>query len=479
MKKQDIKINFIYQILYNFIIMVIPLIITPILTRRLEGVEIGKFTYSRSIASYFVVFSMMGIIKYGQRVISQNIDNNIKLRKAFWSLFYVHIFFSIVGIIMYVLMCIFIIKNQKLFWIQGIYVASSLFDITWLYYGLENFKEVVIKNAFIKIIETALYILCIKSPDDIILYSFINCSSFFLCQLILIPKALKIVKVIHIEWHECYVHIKPIIFFAIAVIGISLYTVFDTTLLGVFSTNKNVAFYEYSNRIAKLPLAGASIIGTVLFPHVCKLVSQNNMFEQKKYMEFSIVIISLIGSASFWGLLIVGRPLAKLYLGEDFSECGPIIIALAPLVYIIGIGDIVRTQFMIPNKMDKEYIISILINAIVNIILSTVLIIKLPKDFQVYGAVVGTISAETIGMCYQLFLCRKFTSVNTILKIMTFSFFIGGIMYIILKFFTFNIEWDIKSLCMTVIIGAVIFSPMALLYIHFFKKYFDSKILEN
>lgn len=478
-KDSSVKSNFIYQVLYNCVTMVIPLVVTPFLTRALLENKIGEFTYSRSIASYFVLFAMLGIVKYGQRVISQNRGNEIRLRKAFWSLYSIHVAFSLIALIVYYIVVLFISDNRTLYCIQGIYVLSALFDITWLYYGLENFRGVVVRNAIIKIVEALLYIFLIKTPDDIYLYAVINSSVFLLSQMVLMPGAICEIKPIHVNWSECKEHIKPLMVFAVAAIGITLYTVFDTTLLGFFSTKDNVAFYEYSNRIAKIPLAVASVIGTVLFPRACKLVAENSIEEQRKYLGFSMIIVSIVGAVSFWGLLIVGEPLAKLYLGENFGVCGPIIGALSSLVYIVGIGDVVRTQLMIPNGMDKQYIISITLSAVTNLILSTIFIVNFPKEIQVYGAVIGTIAAEFVGMLYQLIVCRKFISLNKLLKTVILTCATGAIMYIILRAIIVSIQWSIASLAIVIVIGAVIFIPLILVYILLFEKDFRKVLFKR
>ena len=330
----------------------------------------------------------------------------------------------------------------------------------------------MIRNAVIKIIESALYILLIKSPEDIYLYALINCSAFLLSQMVLMPGAIKEIRPISVRWEECRVHIKPLMVFGVAVIGISLYTVFGTTLLGLFSTKDNVAFYEYSNRIARIPLAVASVIGTVLFPRVCKLVAQNNIEEQKKYLNISMVVVCIVGSVSFWGLLVVGEPLAKLYLGDSFSECGPIISALSSLVYIIGIGDVIRTQLMIPSGMDKAYVTSFMLSAVVNLLISTILIINFPKEIQVYGAVIGTIVAEFIGMIFQLILCRSFISIKKLMQTVVLTSIIGWIMYAVLRVIIANIQWSVGTLAMVIAIGAMIFIPLTLVYIFIFEKDF-------
>ena len=480
MKKGSIKSNFLYQVLYNLVTTVIPLIVTPFLTRSLLEYELGRFTYTRSIAAYFVTFSMMGIVKYGQRVISQSADDENMLRKSFWSLMLVHSCFSLIALLAYSFAGIFIIHNNKdLFWIQSIYVLSSLFNITWLFYGLENFRIVAIRNTIVKIVEAVLYILFIKSPKDIVLYALINCFIVLISQLMVIPAALRRIKPVRVEWKECKEHIKPLLVFAIAVVGIQLYTIFDTTLLGIFSSNENVAFYDYSDRIVKFPLIVASIIGTVLFPRACRLAAQNNYEEQKKYMNCSMIIVSLIGAASFWGLAVIGSPLAVMYLGENFKNCGPYIFALSPLVFVVSIGDVIRTQFMIPNGMDKEYIRSIIINAVTNLVLSTALILTLPKEFQIYSAIIGTISAETVGMMYQLALCRNFISIKRLVRTTFCSFAIGGVMGAVIKVISLKIEWTVISLIAIVAIGAIVFISLSIGYVFVFEKDFKRMILRR
>lgn len=53
-KKESIKSSFIFQSLYQIIILVIPLIISPYLTRILGSESLGIYTYVNSIASYFI-----------------------------------------------------------------------------------------------------------------------------------------------------------------------------------------------------------------------------------------------------------------------------------------------------------------------------------------------------------------------------------------------------------------------------------------
>ncbi|RGS74956.1 flippase, partial [Coprococcus sp. AF21-14LB] len=69
--------------MYQGLILIVPLILSPCLTRTLQETAIGIYSYTNSIAYYFVILSLLGISRHGQRIISQSSENSIELRKNF------------------------------------------------------------------------------------------------------------------------------------------------------------------------------------------------------------------------------------------------------------------------------------------------------------------------------------------------------------------------------------------------------------
>ena len=107
MKKQSLSKNMVFQFLYQGLILVIPLVLSPYLTRTLRETAIGVYSYTNSIAYYFVILAMLGISRHGQRTISVNAEDESSLRRAFWSLFTVHVLVSILVLVIYLLFVIF------------------------------------------------------------------------------------------------------------------------------------------------------------------------------------------------------------------------------------------------------------------------------------------------------------------------------------------------------------------------------------
>ena len=76
---KSIKMNFIYNLGYQVLTFLTPLITTPYLSRVLGAEKTGLYSFSYSIAYYFVLFAMLGLNNYGNREIAK-VRDDIELR---------------------------------------------------------------------------------------------------------------------------------------------------------------------------------------------------------------------------------------------------------------------------------------------------------------------------------------------------------------------------------------------------------------
>ena len=475
MHKQSIKSNMLLQGLYQVLILGAPLIISPYLTRTLGADALGVYSYSNSIAYYFVIFAMLGISRHGQREIASSSSNESDLRKTFWSLFLVHIIVSCISVLAYAAyILLFVKKNTLVFWAQGLYVLSALFDITWFFYGIEQFKSVVIKNTIIKVVELSLIFSFIKSPSDILLYTIIMTCSILLGQLIMLPQAVGLVPPIKVRKEDVVKHIKPLFVLGISVVAVTLYTVFDKTLLGIMLNMSSVSFYEYANKIVSVPKSILGVISTVLFPRVCKMVDLDDNTGLRKFFNESLFLTSLFGFCFMFVLAGVARTFAPIYFGEDFRICGNVIIAMSPVIVIVAIGDLIRTQLMISKHKDSQFIICLIVNAVVNIILSILLI----KPLGIYGAVVGSVSAELCGLLLESYCCKEDIVVKDFVKEVAPFLIIGLVAFIVTDIVYRSMGDTLLSLSLETIAGIVVYACFSFGYLLFYKKDMLKKLLQ-
>ena len=79
LKKNSVTKNYIYNLLYQILTIIIPLITTPYLSRVLGAENIGIYSFTISITTYFILFGSLGVAMYGQREIAY-VQNDIKKR---------------------------------------------------------------------------------------------------------------------------------------------------------------------------------------------------------------------------------------------------------------------------------------------------------------------------------------------------------------------------------------------------------------
>lgn len=422
-KRNKTSTNFIFYVGYQILIYLIPFIISPFLTRTLKEDSLGIFTFSNTIAVYFVLLANLGIAKYGQRAIS---DKRNDQRSTFWSLFFDHLIFSFISILVFLILLFTVFKTQvNVYSICILYILSALFDVSWLFYGRENFKIVTIINGFFSIAKMILIFALIRNESHLFIYQILYYGAFLLSNITIFLIALRYVGKPTVDVKLMLKHIKPLLFFSLTVISITLYTIFNKTLIGLFFDKSEVAFYEYADKIIGIPKMLLLTIGTVLFPKMCALQCED---EQEKI--FAIHKVSLffsigIGIGAIFGLVAIGKPLIILYYGENFARSGDYVIYMAPLVLFITLGDIFRTQFIIPRKNDKFYLLSVLLNAVVNLAISFALI----KPLGVLGVIIGSVTAEAVGCIVQMIYCRKSTNFKKIgMYLLVFSI-CGAIMF--------------------------------------------------
>ena len=84
--KKSIAKNYIYNLIYQMLTILLPLITTPYLSRILGVEPIGIYGYTVSIVTYFILFGSLGIAMYGQREMAYLQKDKKGRTKVFWEI---------------------------------------------------------------------------------------------------------------------------------------------------------------------------------------------------------------------------------------------------------------------------------------------------------------------------------------------------------------------------------------------------------
>ena len=61
--------NYLYNVSYQVMLIVLPIIVTPYVSRVLGANGVGTYSYTNSITQYFILLGCIGLNLYGQREI--------------------------------------------------------------------------------------------------------------------------------------------------------------------------------------------------------------------------------------------------------------------------------------------------------------------------------------------------------------------------------------------------------------------------
>ena len=452
MKMTSIRKNFLYNSLYQILIMFIPLFTTPYLSRVLGPSGIGTYSYAYSIANYFVLFIMLGLNNYGNREIASVRDNQLELRKTFWSIYAMQFSIGIIVNIVYFIYCIRISGNLIISLSMSLFVLSACFDINWCFFGLEKFKMTVIRNAFIKIFTMISIFLFVKTSDDTIIYCLVMVIGMLISQIILWPYVFKKIKFYKPKPSEIIRHIKPNLFLFLTVIAVSLFKIMDKIMLGFLTSTEQVGFYESSEKIINIPIALVTALGTVMLPRMTNMIS-NNVENNNRFIFYSILFSMFFSTSMCFGIMAISQEFVPIFYGNGYEICVSLFIILLPSCIFLAFANVVRTQYILPHQLDSIYVVSAFLGAGINLFINFLLI---PK-YEAIGASIGTLLAEMTVCFYQCYKVRKFIPIKTYAS-KSIPFILSGLLMFII---VFNVNLDLSNmyfiLLMKIFLGVIIY----------------------
>lgn len=442
--------NFLYNILYQLFIFVIPLITTPYVSRVLGVNNIGVYSYTYSIINYFMLCSMLGINNYGSREIAKNSKKLEDKSRTFWSIYILQLLCTfIMVIIFFVFYSVFDYKYKNILLIQTIFLLSCAFDINWYFFGSEKFKITISRNIIIKLLSLILIFSFVKGKNDLWIYTLILSGSTLISQIYLWFYLKREIIFTKVRLKDILKHLKGSLILFIPVIAYSIYRIMDKTMIGAISDTIQLGNYESAEKIINIPISIISALGTVMLPHMSK--TDDSKFNEKIISTFELCFFILF--AMFFGLTVIADDFSTLFFGKGFSLVSNIIKMLLITTIFSGITNVIRNNYLIPKCLESIYVKSTIYGAIVNLCLNLIFI---PK-FGAYGACIGTIGAELLVMIYQIVKTKNAINYKIIIKkIIPFfikSLIMAIIIYLIGMLFTKNIKLKlIVQILMAVII---------------------------
>lgn len=447
--------NYIYNLMYQIIILLLPIITIPYISRTLGAEGIGIYALTNTYAQYFVFVGMLGLSIYSSREVAYVKDDKKSLNNVFWELNGIRIITMSISIIAYSITFFFLVESSYkiIYIIQTLVLFSSLIDISWFFIGLENFKKVVLRNTLVKLIGTSMVFIFVKDINDLWLYSLILAGTQFIGQVIMwfdLPQYIVFKRTNTLNIRR---HLGSSIKLFIPQIAISIYTMLDKAMLGAMSSEVQVGLYDNAQKIVKMLSVVVTTLSTVTIPKMA------NLYKKKKYKEFnenvykSFSFVSFISFPMTFGLMGISSTFIPWFYGNGFENIKPMLCISTLLIITLGWTSILGEQVLISIQKEKQFTIAVVIGAGVNLILNMLLI----KKFEGTGTTIASVIAEYTGMIIMTYFLKKRLSLKELFKDIPKYFLTSIIMLIIIVGIGNFVPSCIMATLLQVFVGAFMY----------------------
>lgn len=456
----SLKSNYIYNLSYQLLALILPLITTPYISRVLNADNVGTYSYTTSIVTYFSMFAVLGTETYGQLQIACEQGNKTSTSILFWEIFSLRAVCTSVCTIAYLIFAFTSINNHTMFLILTIIMASQITDISWLLQGLEQFKRIVFRNYLVRIIGVILIFTFVKQRGDLYKYALIlqgtallgNITLWGFLSEYLVPISVKILHPLR--------HLKQCLVYFLPTVATSVYMVLDKSMIGWFSNSSyQNGYYEQAQKIEQIAVTVVTSLSTVTMPRMAFLFREKRSGEVNSIMNNTIGFVLFLSIPMTFGLMGISSTLIPWFLGQEYGPCINLLRIFSILIIVVGLNNTIGKQCLIATGRQKYYNLGVIMGAVVNLGINLVLIPKISS----LGAAIATVCAEAVILSVFIYYSRDiFKSIDIKFDLLKY-FIASGIMSIsvhVVGIFCGTTTFGIIS---QILIAIIIYSMLLLL----------------
>lgn len=457
---KSITQNYIYNTAYQVLALITPFITTPYLARVLGPENIGIYSYTYSIANYFILLASFGVASYAQREIAYYQDDKYEQSRIFYEVTVLRILLVLISLFFYYVFISYYTIETTIYWVQALNIVAVLFDISWFFQGLEEFGKIVFRNIVVKILNIFSIFLLIKTSDDLLLYVFLLGALNVLSGIIIwgyLPSYLVKVKIDKINPFRNFVVILQMF---LPVIAIQVYTILDKTMIGVMTQDPlENGYYEQAEKIVRMALTFVTSLGTVMLPRIAYAYAHKQYDEIQRYMMKSYQFTWFISIPMMIGMIAISDFFVPWFFGPGYDKVVPLLKIFSVLFIAVGLAFVTGMQYLIPTNRQNQYTISVTCGAILNFVINLMVIPSLMS----IGAAIASIIAEVTGTLIQFYYVRRDFSLWSIFNCSKPYWISAVIMYVCLYLLKANMSINPMNTIILIIVGAIIYG--GLLYI--------------
>lgn len=388
----------------NYIFLLITL---PYLVRVLGPANYGLVNFATAFAMYFQIFTDYGFNLTATQEISVNRGNPQKINRIFSVVLVIKIILFFISAVIFAALVFAIPKfstDSLVYLFSFLIVLGTVLFPVWFFQGMERMKYITIISLSVKSLWAVSIFVLIKSGNDVLLLILLNGISYILIGVIsliviiiefkikfVIPKISEIKKQLIDGWN---------VFSSTA--SISLYTISNVFVLGLFAGNTVVGYFSAADKIRIAVQGLFQNASQSVFPHLSRLFVESKTAAVKfvkKYLKYGVTLAGITTII----IIIFSKVIVIVILGDKFLPSINVLRILMFLPVIILLSNIYGIQIMLNLGYKKEFSKIVFFAGILNLILLFILV----PLFLEMGAAISVVVTECFVTIEMFYFVRK------------------------------------------------------------------------
>lgn len=399
---RSLKKNALLNVIKQGCLICVPIIMFTYSSHILGANNIGIYTFSQSIVSYFALIAGLGVSTYAIREGAGLRESAQKIEQFSNEIYTINVLATLVA---YSILFSFLIFSSKLanyrtnILIQAVSIALTTVGADWVFQIYEDYYYLTVRDIIIQALLLVSVFVFIKTKNDLLPYTIITMLSTCGGNLVNLFFRKKYVKVHLTKKIYFRKHLTPIVVLFSNTIAVQIYVQSDITLLGVFSNDRIVGVYSVCVKLYSLVKQILNAITTVTVPRFAYLLSQKDSKKYNKMGNKVIDVLLIFIFPSVVGMMFEGKNIIYLFAGEEYlMGVHALQLLCIALFFAVG-GCFFASSILIPNKQEKYFLLATVIAALINLGLNFVFI----PLWGMEGAALTTIIAE----CTNFIICFR------------------------------------------------------------------------
>lgn len=445
--------NYILNSSYQLLLVIIPIITIPYISRVLGTEGVGLNAFTNAIIQYFILAGSIGVTTYGNREIAYHQKDKTKRSQLFWEISFLRFITIGLALIAFAVFLLIVHSHIEIYLLQGIAILAAALDISWYFMGMENFKRTVTRNFIVSIISLICIFVFVHHASDLPIYVAIVAGSAFIGNASLWPYLKTEVVKPKFKTLNIKKHLQPTLMLFLPQIAVQVYTIVNKTMIGMFDSVTAAGFFAQSDALIKVTLALVTSLGVVMLPRMSNMHASGDTAGVKKMLTKSFDMMTGMAIPIMFGLMAISLKFAPFFLGKNFKEVGLLMMLETPIILFIAWSNVLGIQYLLPLNRMREFTTSVTLGAVVNIIINFIVI----PIWGVVGAMGATIIAELTVTAYQMYILRHDFEINQLI-FNSWKYWISGLMMFIAVFYlSMQEKMSLHNFMIQIAVGVIIY----------------------